>query len=109
MGIPQRQRIQVLTQKLGLRVPDAIRVAPVPELLPKVGREPQAMIRLPQEHRPRVGGDPKIRLTQLDRPVIRRLEEPALAFTHRGILPFCSCGSAYPLSTRRNGFVPAEN
>jgi len=72
------------------------RDAGIVELRPQIRGQPQAMIRLPQEHQPGVGTDPRVGLPDLDRTIKRSLEEPSLAFTHAVYLLCRATGSCSP-------------
>jgi len=58
------------------------------EWIGQVRGQPQAMIHRPKHDRPGVVRNPRVALTQLDRPVNRGLEKPFPAFTHQMNLPF---------------------
>jgi hypothetical protein len=96
MGIAEGLGVEVLAEQFDLGVADARRVARVEELRRQVFRQAQAVIDLAKQQGPGVGSNPRIGLTQLDRPVKRGLEEPSLAFTHWVHLPFRALRSFLP-------------
>ena len=87
--VAQRQRVEMLAQQFDRLVTDARGVALVRELRGQIGRQPQPMIGLTQQQRPGVGRDSRIRQSQLDRAVERRLKQPpaSLAGLSTGLHP----------------------
>jgi hypothetical protein len=71
VGVAQGQGVEVLAKPLDLGVANALGIPRIRELPGQVGRQPKPMIHLAQKQRPGVGGDARIGLTQLDRPVKR--------------------------------------
>lgn len=82
VGIAQGQAVEVLAEQLCLRVAGAGRVARVEEAGGQVGGQAEAVVVLAEDQCSGVGSNSRIGLTNLDRAVKGRLEQPSVAFTH---------------------------
>jgi len=100
VDVAEGQGVEVLTEQFDLLVADAVGLARVGQFGRQVGRETEAVVDFAEQEGPGVVGDSGIGLPEFDGPVKRGLEEPSVASTHEVHLPFCSCGSGYPIVYR---------